>query len=105
MSDLPLDVDQLQQDLADSAARADIETLCRWAYPDGAYGHRFYDTGAPLKRVGCTPREGASLVERAELYLTHRGILRRHAVHPELVRFADVPTAAETLGLVAGGEA
>lgn len=69
-------------EIADSCARADIESFCEW---NTAGSTRWYDTSeAAIHPADAHPRKA---VAQAVRYLEARGDLIRHADKPHLVRF------------------
>lgn len=66
----------LQREIADEAARSDIESFCAWSGP--APG-RWYDTSSAEDDL-------AAIVRRAVCYLELRGLVERHPEFSNLVR-------------------
>ena len=67
----------LALEIADEAARSDVEVYC---YETSADGHRWYDTAS-------APPEDVEWVGRALRYLDLRKLMIRHPDHPQLVRW------------------
>ena len=76
------DIKQLERELAYSAARSDIESICIATAPNGMGATIWRDT----RSLGW---EDAEFVSSAITYLESRNLLRRHPEMVELVRVVD----------------